>query len=301
MKQPRILYAEAQFAPGQRAAFPSSPQLKPADDMEIEAIWFAADDLNTLAPVDDLLRVNFSAKGWPPTTPGSQPVRSTLLGTLPADRTHTIAQVVTSAQAWYWRFRYPYRILKDGGFVLQVQNTIVAAGAVNRDSIAFGAHCVGRDEVPHKPRVLVCEGDALRAAVAPQSIGGIGAIAAGSNMNDGREELDVLGVSFARLVNVQAVNQGILPNPRLVYVQVRPVGKDQWSEVPVPLAAYGVHRMPDDSGTFWVPGAGLVLPRGVAPDIDCQYAAVAGNNAVVRVAILGYVDVDEMPETEKGI
>lgn len=299
MKQPRILHVRDQLLAGQRRAFASNPGLKTPYDLEVEAVWFALTDATNWARIDDLLRLNFAVKGWPQIVPGGQPIRASLLGTLPADRTRsTIDGQILSSQAWYWRFRYAYRLLKDSGLQVQVLNQIPVAGNVIQDAFTGAFHCVGRDEVPHKPRVLVVEGNPARAAQAPVPVGGVGAIAAGSNMNDGREELDVMSVSFARQINSLAANTGTMPDSRRIWVQVRPTGKDEWSDNPVPLAAYGVHRMPDDDGIWWVPGGNLVMPKGVSPDID---VVNGGPNASwLDIAILGYVDIDEPPETEQG-
>jgi hypothetical protein len=281
MKRPCILYGEQTYNPLQRQAFPVNTDFEAPRDMEVEAVWMGATGPLRTANAEVDVDLNFKVKNRPDVVQGDlMPMR--MFDTAKPDRA-----LGWSQNGWLWCLRYPYRMKSDGGMGVYCLNQIPVAGGVVNDRFGFAAHAVEVGASGMGQRELMLFDTILRAAVAAQKM----AQPQRTAQPDGKIDLDVISVSAMRGDwSLWPSLVASIPRPRQFYVKVAPVGREQWSEILVPLPAYGLTAHPWESGgVFWQPQGSLILPKGYSFNFDVRNNN-AGRARLVQIAILGYVE-----------
>lgn len=295
-KRPHFLYGEDTFAANARRPFAVGTDFVVPRDMEVQAIWFGARNLN-LPALDTILdfAVNIQVSRRKLLARDQElPLR--LLQTSRTPRTDPHSEL-----GWLLKLRHPYELGESSGLVVGVQNAIAVVGAVNADAFAVAAHGRTRGLDPESERVLWLQDVLPRASTAPVSM----AAPTDTNRNDGEVPILLREFTFVR-GTTYTPGGGVDPcisRPQQFYLRIKPIGREEWMDRAVPLPVFGLHGCPsppigmpaaigDFSGVFWTPdedGEPLVVKQGDGFNFPVwnQNGAVG---STLGIAVIGYLD-----------
>lgn len=298
---PRILYTERQLTPAGTAdarATTDTNDLKASRDILFDYIWVGDDGnykyssilFNQSLLAD--LRVNWQIADRAPWFPQELVPACALQNWWDCDRTQvpTVPSFLYPQAVWFWRhtLRWVYNPAQQFRFDWQVRGS--QGGGIppglRPNGIDFGLGMHGVSLRTGHRRLFGVGGNIPSGPggpLAPPATGSFINPNAMGNISDEPYLIEGLGTVFDR----QTWQNGDTRWLNWIYIKGVPTQGEPWSDVPIPLACYGIHQGIAQRGAFYKPPGGPILVKA-GQSMVFQLENVNANEAMLaQIALIG--------------